>query len=97
MFGLSEDQIQFLRAQILKPLERFKVSVWVYGSRAKGTHHPFSDVDIMVQGPAEVGVALAEIRESLSRSNFPFKVDLVDYREFATSYREDFERDKVPL
>ena len=37
------------------------------------------------------------IQETLENGNFPYKVDIVQSKDFAESYRESFERDKVEI
>ena len=62
----------------------------------------------MVEGPQEsraqtagpgssserLAQQISEIKETLQKSNFPYKVDLVMRSEFAQSYLPGFERDK---
>ena len=67
-FGLSQDQIDFL----VKIFETHfhnatQATVWVFGSRAKGTHRTYRDLDLLVQSEP----ALSEEQVSA------LKVDLV--------------------
>jgi len=70
--------------------------VWAFGSRARGTAKPFSDLDLVILTdqplPLEVSAALAE---DFSESDLPYKVDLVDWATTAKSFRQIIERDKV--
>lgn len=70
--------------------------VWAFGSRARGTAKPFSDLDLAILTdqslPLEVSAALAE---DFSESDLPYKVDLVDWATTAESFRQIIERDKV--
>lgn len=57
-----------------------KVRVYLFGSRARGTNSPHSDVDLAI-----------ESKEDLSRveeSNLPYKVDLVVLSEVDASMQE---------
>ena len=71
-------------------------SVWAFGSRARWTAKPFSDLDLAIITekplPLEVSAALAE---DFSESDLPYKVDLVDWATTAESFRQIIERDKV--
>ncbi len=71
-------------------------TVWAFGSRARGTAKPFSDLDLVILTehplPLEVSAALAE---DFSESDLPYKVDLVDWATTADSFRQIIERDKV--
>lgn len=78
-------------ALALTPEEKFTVTtllkeyvpdkeVWVFGSRAKGTAKPYSDLDLAIIGdeplPLRVRVGL---EEAFSSSLLPWKVDVLDW------------------
>lgn len=94
-FGLSEEQYQFVIEQVVKPLENQGAQIWCYGSRARGSHKKFSDLDLMVESDKDLSQIISNIQEILSKSNFPYKVDLVDYKNFANSYKEQYQKDKI--
>jgi len=54
-----------------------KVKVYLFGSRAKKTNSPFSDVDIAIVSEMDISTKIVLLKELLEESNFPFKVDLV--------------------
>lgn len=93
-FGLDREQYQFISESVVGPLEAKGARIWCFGSRARGDHQPFSDLDLMVVGSRDFSIEIGQIRELLSKSNFPFKVDLVQLSEFVESYRAQFEREK---
>lgn len=87
-FGLEDRHWIFLNESLIQPLKDHGSKIWIFGSRAQGTHRSFSDVDILYSIDHElpayfVGGAL----ERIENSNFPFKVDLVLERDLADSYR----------
>lgn len=94
-FGLTADQYQFIHETAVIPLRRNGNEVYCFGSRARGDHRPFSDLDLMVEGKAEARSLVAKINEALSNSNFPFKVDLVLLEEFAASYVDSYKKDRT--
>lgn len=96
-FGLSEEQYQFIVKQVIEPLEQHNARVWCYGSRARGTHGPFSDLDLMAESSSDLSSLIYKLQENLSNSNFPYKVDLVQYSNFAESYKPGYQQDKVPF
>lgn len=54
--------------------------VWVFGSRARGTMKPHSDLDLAIVGHTALpGPLLADLAEDFSESDLPFRVDLVDW------------------
>ena len=97
MFGLSETEFQFLKENLIQPLKRKGAKVWIFGSRATGTHKKFSDVDIMVEGSEDYSSDISTIQEFFSKSSFPYKIDLVQLKDFAPSYKPNFEREKRSL
>ncbi|MFP5458000.1 MAG: nucleotidyltransferase family protein, partial [Bacteriovoracia bacterium] len=68
---------------------------WCFGSRARGNHREFSDLDLMVESDSDLSREIAQLKEIFEESRLPIKVDLVDLASFAHSYREGFEKDKL--
>ncbi len=52
--------------------------IYLFGSRARESASPYSDVDIAIESDTLDARELALIRFHIEESNFPFKVDLVD-------------------
>lgn len=70
--------------------------VWVFGSRARHTAKPFSDLDLAIRGDQPLGLAvLAALADDFSESDLPWKVDVVDWATTSESFRRIIERDKV--
>jgi len=97
MFGLTSEQFSFIDQQVVKPLEAKACRVFCYGSRARGDHKTFSDLDLMIEGEVslEIEKILSEMRERLTESNFPIKVEIVRLDQFAAAYKAGYEQDKV--
>jgi type I restriction enzyme, S subunit len=70
--------------------------VWAFGSRAKWTAKPYSDLDlaILTDRPLSLQKA-AELRSALDESTIPIKVDFVDWAATSESFREIIEAHKV--
>lgn len=96
-YGLSDEQLQFLNETVVRPLRDQGARVWIFGSRARGDHRPFSDIDLMVESDTDLFALVSRIQETLLESNFPFKVDLVQERDFAKSYRPGYLRDRIEV
>ncbi|MGE0631429.1 MAG: nucleotidyltransferase family protein [Parachlamydiales bacterium] len=94
-FGLSEQEYHFIKKEVVLPLEQAGAQVWSYGSRARGDFKKFSDLDLMVESPTDLSKQIGEIQEILSNSNFPFKVDLVQWSEFAEAYKSNYLRERT--
>ncbi len=97
-FGLSQNDYEILMTTVIEPLRNLGAEVWVFGSRARGNHQKFSDVDVLYEFPA-AGTApsgfFARIQEALENSRFPYQVDLVSRDALVTSYKTQVEQEKV--
>lgn len=93
-FGLTPQELELLRSIVVRPLISRGAKVWCFGSRAKGTHSKFSDLDLMVESSEDLSPLVGEVREAIIESSFPYKVDLVEWRNFANEYKADFEKEK---
>ncbi|MFW7382126.1 MAG: nucleotidyltransferase family protein [Oligoflexus sp.] len=96
-FGISREHWSWFETEIVAPLKAHGAKVFLFGSRARGTHKKFSDLDILIESQDDLSLLIGFLSEKLEESNFPFKVDLVDARELANSYKKSVERDKVLL
>lgn len=54
-----------------------KVRVYLFGSRARGTNSPHSDVDLAIESKEDLSREVTLLRFILEESNLPYKVDLV--------------------
>jgi predicted nucleotidyltransferase len=96
-FGLNQQTYQQLNTLLLSPIKALGFNIYLFGSRAKGTHHPFSDVDLLLVGDKnnEQETQISIYRESIENSDFPYKVDIVFDTDLAKSYREQVEKEKI--
>jgi predicted nucleotidyltransferase len=58
-----------------------EASVFLFGSRARGDAKPYSDIDIAIRSERPLRRRLTIARDTIERSAFPYKVDLVDLQE----------------
>lgn len=64
-----------------------QVRAAVFGSRAGGQPKPWSDLDIVLEGPDLLPIdLLAEIAEAFDESDLPWKVDIVDRRTVSDTF-----------
>lgn len=88
-FGLSAEQFSILDRILISELKKKKAKVYVFGSRARGDFHPFSDIDILFEESADSPVSTAElskIKEELEESRLAIKVDVVRSIDLAKSF-----------
>lgn len=90
-FGLSEAEFKLLEDLVLTPIKKKQIKIYVFGSRATGKHHQFSDIDLLLvptSSQSLTGAELGKIKEDIEESRFPIKVDLVPIQDLAESYKE---------
>lgn len=72
--------------------------VWAFGSRARHTPKPFSDLDLVVKGAQPQDMAtMAALAEAFSNSDLPWKVDIVDWASISDAFQEHIDAHKVLL
>jgi predicted nucleotidyltransferase len=70
--------------------------VWAFGSRAKWTAKPYSDLDLAIISQQALPMAtLADLRESFDESDLTIKVDVVDWATTKEAFRKIIEGNKV--
>lgn len=85
--------LEILASHIPKETE-----VWAFGSRAKGTSHRGSDLDLALIGSEFVSYSIiGRLAVEFSESDLPYKVDVVDFQRVPEWLREIITRDRIPL
>lgn len=94
---LAADELAIVRA-ILAACLPDGVTAFAFGSRAGGRPKPWSDLDLVLEGPQPLSLDLmAELAERFSESSLPWKVDLVDRAAIDEEFGRIVDRAKVPL
>lgn len=97
MLALEPAELAEVRA-ILAPRLPPGVRVDVFGSRAGGRVKRYSDLDLVLEGDAELPQALlSNLAEAFDESRLPFKVDLVDRRAVSEAFGAVIDAAKRPL
>ena len=80
-----------------RPSKQKGARVFCFGSRARGDHKEFSDLDLLIDADAEKDLTslAGKIEEELIEGNFPYKVDLVFKKNLAQSDSDKIEREFV--
>lgn len=88
--------IEAVRAIVLDRLEGLEASVWLFGSCARGAVWHSSDIDVAIEPKGRLPRDFfGALREALEESNVPYRVDVVDLSEAASSLREAVEREGI--
>lgn len=85
------------RKALLVLLRRFipGVEVWAYGSRAKWTARPNSDLDLVAFTSPEQSQNISGLKDALAESNLPFLVDLHVWSEVPERFHEIIRKEYV--
>ena len=95
----SIDVTESQHQTILSLLREFlpNTAAWVYGSRAKWTARPQSDLDLVVFATSKQNGPVGDLREAFEESDLPFRVDLFAWDEIPESFRTQIEAKHVVL
>ncbi len=97
-FGLSPQDWTTIENLAIFPLKNLGAKVYIFGSRARGNHREFSDLDILYVIKNKPPLhKIGEIKDLLNESNLPIKVDLVDFDEAAETYKENMLMERIEV
>lgn len=99
-FGISDEHFSLLQHMVIDPLVSAGARVWIFGSRARGSQRPTSDVDLLFEFPPTTpppAGLLYSVKSDLEESRFPFTMDLVNVKDLAASYRDNILAERVEL
>ena len=83
---------------LLKKVFKDEAEVLVFGSRVNGKARKFSDVDLCIRRKRQVPIAeLAQFRELLQESAFPYIVDVIDYTALSPEFKAIIDQTGVSL
>ncbi len=72
--------------------------VWAFGSRAKWTAKPYSDLDLAIGAGRRVSLdETAILAEAFSESDLPYRVDIVDWHAIDASFQRIIAGDRALL
>jgi len=74
---------------------------WLFGSRAKGTHKPTSDIDIIVDVDTDntlwFGVEVVRMNRDCENTEIPYFVDIHYWLKIDEAWKSDIEKHWIPL
>ena len=73
-------------------------AVFVFGSRAKGTAKPHSDLDLCLSGKEKITLSqFIILKEAFSESDLPMRVDIVDAQSISPQFKRLIEENCIKL
>lgn len=70
--------------------------IWAFGSRARFTAKPFSDLDLVVLNNEPLATrTCAQLAEAFAESDLPWKVDLVQWRDLSPEFQQRIKEHRV--
>jgi uncharacterized protein len=75
-----------------------QAKVWAFGSRAKGTAKPYSDLDLVIDlGEIATLSLLAKLANDFEETTLPFKVDIVDWQSISEPFQNNILTGRIAL
>lgn len=93
---IAPEHLQLVRQILREHVPQY--TVWAFGSRAKHTARPHSDLDLAIITDQPLPLSLlAALAEAFSESDLPYKVDIVDWAVTADSFKKIIAQDRVVI
>ena len=68
--------------------------IYLFGSRARETHHQWSDIDLALDTGEPLRTSkIDEVKSVLGATNMPYKVDVLDFQSVSTDMQASIKRD----
>jgi predicted nucleotidyltransferase len=81
---------------VMAILSKYPYHFYVFGSRAKGTAKPFSDLDLAVKENMQA-LDKTKIITEFEESDLPFKIDLIEMSKIDPSFKAHILSDLILL
>ncbi len=89
-------QLAIIKAILVRHVPQYEV--WAFGSRAKHTAKPYSDLDLAIMTRQALTLdARAALVDAFSESDLPWKVDIVDWATVGESFKRVIGQHKVRI
>lgn len=98
MFGLEDRHLNFVRKTLSKYFAE-GASIYIFGSRAKGTQKEYSDIDIAVDmnGTVISTDVLGKLLMEFEDSTLPYEVDIIDLNAIDEKFKNLIKSSMIKL
>lgn len=96
-YGLKPNEIETIKKLLNESFGDLKdVKVFLFGSRAKGDHKLFSDIDLAIKSKSpELSKKIARFKEEVEESKLPYKFDVSSWDELYEKYLPEIKKTKT--
>ena len=85
--GVNEDDWDLILKHLSRLLEQGTI-VYIYGSRQRGSHKTYSDLDISLKAPSKISsTTMRSLADILAESDITYKIDLTDFNNLDTDFQ----------
>jgi predicted nucleotidyltransferase len=96
---LEEKYLNIVTKILTESLEKDKLNLYIFGSRARGTTKKYADLDLAIDYSKQKlpFKALAKLSAAFEDSLLPYKVDIVDLNDISKEFKSSIESDLIKL
>ncbi len=93
---ISDEERKILNSVFKEYQDQFEILV--FGSRSRGDHKKYSDLDICLKGKDKINSSvITELKNIFQESNLPYTVDIVDWNNISKEFQVNIKDDLMPL
>lgn len=86
-----------VKAIIFQHLNPKDYKIFIFGSRARGMHAKYSDIDIGIEGSPLPAKTKIELEEAFEESDLPYNVDIVDFSTVSEKFKQVAKQHTIAL
>lgn len=95
---LKQHHLQLTKDILAQHLDLNQYRPFIFGSWAKNTHRPYSDMDIGLEGPQPIpNDTMFKIKNAFEDSDLPYFVDVVDFATVSDQFKQVAKQHTIPL
>lgn len=81
---------------IKKILSNYNYTFYAFGSRVRGTNHPYSDLDLCYKEEIPQK-QLDTLKAAFEKSGLPYEIDLMDWHMFSEVSKKQIKKEMYPV